>query len=911
MPVAPAKKDRQRPGPLHSTTTDPHSQMASLVAQKPGDNPTSPGMMSPAQMMSIGGDPAALDDYLNLDLFSAAPSASRASNSPASSHGALPVTPGTADQASTLSPRPLFPALDASPGGPLSFLDSYTPLDKNFGAFPDLSMMPGSSMDLGMGNGLDQYNNLFQDMFAGFSEPGPSNSDALFGAAPAEPQASAAPAPVASSSIDPQLFTAPTPAPAPAPAPTPMTLEQAMLEDEDDNSDDDTSVENDEVPPLPAASTRSGTGRRPRKNAAAAGGIAKRPSRSSTPASIVPSYVQFEDPKPVIPPALGKGGVASYLNGERIGSQEPDEWRPTPEEYKKLSSKEKRQLRNKISARNFRVRRKEYISTLESHIADRDQLISAIRSELSNTRSENSELRREIDALKRAIQEGRLSAEATGLPPPRPLTPDTTPVASTPTRRAKDISRPNTRKDVGSNNSGRGFWGGAINGGVTSVHATLVPEIFPAAQQLSDKRIPSASPPSSASPATPPSEGVNMNPLMNLSPLFSSAKLPGSPAANVGLDIMGDAFNQRTLDGFRAQLWGRMAKEAGAKSVERERAAAMEGVETSTTPIDSSASESTSSTSSGSSASSGSPQQTMSSAVSPQPTSSSSPSTPPQATVSSSPSLSMLNSPAGIRSLWDSTLSSPQPTHTPSLFQASIFGAGFGTGKPVQNTFSQQNASSAQARSMLQAQWLALQQSRQLAAATPNAMSEVQAQAAQRQQQAPTPGQREAYLAQFAQAVASQQAQQQAQQAQLSGMAKEVRPAFFTREATKSAPAAVEKKSGVAEKLKPTTSTPEKKGATPQQAALFATVASQTLLGRMGSAFWDAFSGTGGKTDADKVRKVLEGKAVVRVVDVEKEKDLDSLEERMKKLSVAPTPTPCAGCASSGLGLFSNLRGKE
>ena len=39
-------------------------------------------------------------------------------------------------------------------------------------------------------------------------------------------------------------------------------------------------------------------------------------------------------------------------------TMDPDDWRPTPEEYKKMSSKEKRQLRNKISARNFRVRRK-------------------------------------------------------------------------------------------------------------------------------------------------------------------------------------------------------------------------------------------------------------------------------------------------------------------------------------------------------------------------------------------------------------------------------------------------------------------------------------------------------------------------------------------------------------------------
>ncbi|KAG9096350.1 hypothetical protein FRC07_010946, partial [Ceratobasidium sp. 392] len=662
--------------------------MASLVAQKPSDNPTSPG-----QMMSLGTDPAALEDYLNLDLFGAAPPVSRASQSPASSHGALPVTPSANDQQSSASsPRSLFPALDASPGAGLQFLDSYTPLDKNFGAFPDLGMLPGSSMDLG----IDQYNNLFQDMFAGFADPGPSSTaDSLFGAAPAVPQPTPAPVPIPSSAIDPQLFSAPTPvasAPA-APAPTaPLSMPRAMtVESDDDNSDeDDATLEDDEITPLPTISspTRSGIARRSRKNAAAAGGISKpkRPSRASTPASATPSYLHFEDPKPVIPPALGKGGVASYLNGERIGSQEPDEWRPTPEEYKKLSSKEKRQLRNKISARNFRVRRKEYITTLESHIADRDQLISAIRSELSVTHNENNELRREIDALKRAIQEGRLSAEATGLPPPRPLTPEGTPTTSTPSagrRPTKEITRPNTKKDIG-NESGRGFWGGSINGGgVTSVHTTLIPEVFPAAQALSEKRTPTASPPSSTGPATPPSEGVNMNPLMNLSPLFGSSKLPASPAVNVGLDIMGDAFNQRTLDGFRAQLWGRMAKEAGARSVERERQSEVE-------PVDTLMSDSTS-------ASSGSPQPTTSSSASPS-SGSTSPS-PPQQTVSSSPSLSMLNSPAGIQSLFNTAA-----TVQPSLFQASIFGAGFGTGKPAQNTFTQQNASSAQARAMLQAQ---------------------------------------------------------------------------------------------------------------------------------------------------------------------------------------------------------------
>lgn len=61
------------------------------------------------------------------------------------------------------------------------------------------------------------------------------------------------------------------------------------------------------------------------------------------------------------------------------------------------------------------------------------------------------------------------------------------------------------------------------------------------------------------------------------------------------------------------------------------------------------------------------------------------------------------------------------------------------------------------------------------------------------------------------------------------------------------------------------------------QQAMLASMASQTLLGKLGNAFWDAFSGEPSNRpgpsrsawDAEKVRKVLEGKAVVRVVDVE------------------------------------------
>ena len=57
------------------------------------------------------------------------------------------------------------------------------------------------------------------------------------------------------------------------------------------------------------------------------------------------------------------GGIQKKVHISAVVKTDPldnnmDDWRPTPEEYQKLTSREKRQLRNKISARNFRNRRK-------------------------------------------------------------------------------------------------------------------------------------------------------------------------------------------------------------------------------------------------------------------------------------------------------------------------------------------------------------------------------------------------------------------------------------------------------------------------------------------------------------------------------------------------------------------------
>ncbi|KZF24013.1 hypothetical protein L228DRAFT_244874 [Xylona heveae TC161] len=62
------------------------------------------------------------------------------------------------------------------------------------------------------------------------------------------------------------------------------------------------------------------------------------------------------------------------------------------EEGKKLSSKERRQLRNKVSARAFRSRRKEYIGQLEGEVAARTNESNDLRAQNAALRAENTRL---------------------------------------------------------------------------------------------------------------------------------------------------------------------------------------------------------------------------------------------------------------------------------------------------------------------------------------------------------------------------------------------------------------------------------------------------------------------------------------------------------------------------------------
>ncbi|KFY15717.1 hypothetical protein V492_01803 [Pseudogymnoascus sp. VKM F-4246] len=88
--------------------------------------------------------------------------------------------------------------------------------------------------------------------------------------------------------------------------------------------------------------------------------------------------------------AEGHGGHGRSRKDEE--DMDEDERLLASEEGKKLSSKERRQLRNKVSARAFRSRRKEYIGQLEGEIATRVNENSELRVQNRELLSENKRL---------------------------------------------------------------------------------------------------------------------------------------------------------------------------------------------------------------------------------------------------------------------------------------------------------------------------------------------------------------------------------------------------------------------------------------------------------------------------------------------------------------------------------------
>lgn len=97
-----------------------------------------------------------------------------------------------------------------------------------------------------------------------------------------------------------------------------------------------------------------------------------------------------------------------------------DELLLASEEGKKLSSKERRQLRNKVSARAFRSRRKEYIGQLEGELATKSQEANDLRVQNQQLQEENNRL---TDLTRMLLSSQSFSGflqelSQSGLPPP-------------------------------------------------------------------------------------------------------------------------------------------------------------------------------------------------------------------------------------------------------------------------------------------------------------------------------------------------------------------------------------------------------------------------------------------------------------------------------------------------------------
>jgi len=114
-------------------------------------------------------------------------------------------------------------------------------------------------------------------------------------------------------------------------------------------SDSDSAADSEEFAPI----RRPATAQKSRASAARGKRAATKPK----------PYPRISDVVRDAPQKLADGSRRASASTELKGSIRSadaidDDWRPTLEEYQRMSSKEKRQLRNKISARNFRVRRK-------------------------------------------------------------------------------------------------------------------------------------------------------------------------------------------------------------------------------------------------------------------------------------------------------------------------------------------------------------------------------------------------------------------------------------------------------------------------------------------------------------------------------------------------------------------------
>ncbi|KAI4250721.1 MAG: hypothetical protein LQ352_005287 [Teloschistes flavicans] len=143
-------------------------------------------------------------------------------------------------------------------------------------------------------------------------------------------------------------------------------------------------------------------------------------------------------------------GTSTHLSRARKDEEDMDEDERllASEEGKKLSSKERRQLRNKVSARAFRSRRKEYIGQLEGELATKTAEADDLRAKNQDLMAENTRL---TDLTRMLLESPAFSTflnDLSGTNSQHSTTP-TQYVQSTPVPKAEEV-KPDPPKDLSS-----------------------------------------------------------------------------------------------------------------------------------------------------------------------------------------------------------------------------------------------------------------------------------------------------------------------------------------------------------------------------------------------------------------------------------------------------------------------------
>ncbi|KAF9973479.1 hypothetical protein BGZ73_003278 [Actinomortierella ambigua] len=156
---------------------------------------------------------------------------------------------------------------------------------------------------------------------------------------------------------------------------------------------------------LPSSSSPSSSSFQKQRSASPAGSSSSSSSSSTSPTMVTGTPEKDKDvfyPSPPMKDDMAMDSDSEGHGGANGGQDDEDRdpLKPSASELKKMTSKERRQLRNKLSARNFRVRRKEYIGSLENQVKEAKKENAELQRKLVQAELNIQFLRQELETVR-------------------------------------------------------------------------------------------------------------------------------------------------------------------------------------------------------------------------------------------------------------------------------------------------------------------------------------------------------------------------------------------------------------------------------------------------------------------------------------------------------------------------------